>query len=329
MAYIGYKAACMFARTPICTILLIVLLSAGCRSKKKISLAGDEPVQVSEFISFFEPLKLTFEASDSILLDKYNDSLRISQANFSSFVPDSILQSIYTKSAKPKLYAIGKAVEKDKVTYLFVESNSASKKALLILAFDKKENFIAALLAIVLPGKKGESHKIEMSRNFTITRYNYTKNPDGTPGEIKEVFALNEAGKTFNLIMTDAPDIKYAELINPIDTLPQTHQYAADYSNGKMNLVSVRDGRKDDRISFFIHFEKNNGECIGELKGEAFWRKPNMAEYRENGDPCVLQFIFSKTAVTLKEVDGCGSRRGLECSFNGSFAKKKKPAPKK
>lgn len=319
----------MFARTPIFAILFLGLLSAGCRSKKKISLAGDEPVQVSEFISFFEPLKLTFEAGDSILLDKYNDSLRISQANFSSFVPDSILQNIHGKSVKPKIYAIGKAVEKDKVTYLFVESSSTAKKALLILAFDKKENFIAAFPAIILPGKRGEKHKIDMSRNFTITRYNYAKNPDGTPGEIKEVYALNEAGKTFNLIMTDAPDIKYEELINPIDTLPQTHQYAADYSSGKMNLVSVRDGRREDRISFFVHVEKNKGDCTGELKGEAYWRKPNMAEYREDGDPCVLQFIFSKSAVTLKEVEGCGSRRGLECSFNGSFAKKKKPAVKK
>jgi hypothetical protein len=94
-----------------------------------------------------------------------------------------------------------------------------------------------------------------------------------------------------------------------------------------MNLVSVRDGRKPDRISFFIHVEKNNGDCSGELKGEAMLRAPGTAEYRQDGDPCVLKFIFSKSSVTLKEEGGCGSRRGLQCSFNGSFARKKFSKP--
>jgi len=73
------------------------------------------------------------------------------------------------------------------------------------------------------------------------------------------------------------------------------------------------------------------------LKGEAMLKTPNTAEYREDGDPCVLKFIFSSASVTLKEEEGCGSRRGLNCSFDGSFARKKyvkplsnsKPAKKK
>ncbi len=78
-------------------------------------------------------------------------------------------------------------------------------------------------------------------------------------------------------------------------------------------------------------------ECTGELKGEATLKTPTTAEYREEGDPCVLKFIFSATAVTLKEVEGCGSRRGMNCVFDASFARKKyvkpvvssKPAVKK
>ena len=89
--------------------------------------------------------------------------------------------------------------------------------------------------------------------------------------------------------------------------------------HGKMNLVSVRDGRKNDRITFFIHFEKENGECTGELKGEAIMKSVrNTAEYREAGDPCVLKFIFGSSSVYVYRREGCGSRRGLNCSFDGS-----------
>ena len=44
------------------------------------------------------------------------------------------------------------------------------------------------------------------------------------------------------LVMTDALNDKVTELINPIDTLLRKHKLSADYTNGKMNMVSIRDG---------------------------------------------------------------------------------------
>jgi hypothetical protein len=123
--------------------------------------------------------------------------------------------------------------------------------------------------------------------------------------------------------MTDALEDKPAEITNPIDTLSRKNKLSADYTAGKMNLVSIRDGRKNDRISFFIHFEKNNGECSGELKGEAILKGSNSAEYRQNGDPCILRFNFTSSSLGLKEVEACGSHRGLRCLFDGSFVRKK------
>ena len=142
---------------------------------------------------------------------------------------------------------------------------------------------------------------------------------------------LNSGSKSFMLIMTDALDDRESELTNPIDTFSRKQKYTADYGSGKMNLVSFRDGRKNDRLSFFIHFERNNGECTGELKGEAIIKSPTLAEYKEGGDPCVLQFKFSSSAVTIKEIEACGSRRGLRCSFDGTYPRKKiaKPKPAK
>jgi hypothetical protein len=64
------------------------------------------------------------------------------------------------------------------------------------------------------------------------------------------------------------------------------------------------------------------------LKGEAIMKSPTMAEYTEGGDPCILQFRFTSSSVTVKELEGCGSRRGLRCSFDGTYPRKKESKPK-
>jgi len=312
------------------SIILIIALAAicGCKHKKKPSLTGEEPVEVSDFIEFFQPVQLSYQVSDSVLKRKEKDSLLISYKVFTQFVPDSLLGKVFGKGIKPKIYSLGRAEVPGAETYLFAKTVSNDKRALFILGFDKKQQFIAGMAALRPDNNSSTIQSVLMDKRYTITKSVLQRNPDGTMSDGKDVYVLNADAKNFTLIMTDALNDKVTELINPIDTLSRKGKLSADYSNGKMNLVSVRDGRRNDRISFFIHFEKNNGECTGELKGEAMLRTPTTAEYRVDGDPCVLKFIFSKSSVTLKEEEGCGSRRGLQCSFNGSFARKKyvKPA---
>ncbi len=310
-------------------LFLSLAVIAGCKDKKKPSLSGEEPVEVSDFIEFFQPVKLSFQLSDTILQKKDKDSLLISHKVFIQFVPDSVLSKVYGKGVKPKIYAMGKAEVPNAETYLFVKTVTNDKKAVFILSFDSKQQFVAAMAALRPDNNKATLQSVVMDRKYTITKTVMLKNADGTQSEGKDVFVLNTDAKNFMLIMTDALTDKITELINPIDTLPRKHKLSADYANGKLNLVSVRDGRRSDRISFFIHFEKNNGECTGELKGEAMLKSSTTAEYREDGDPCILKFIFSSAAVTLKEQEGCGSRRGLNCAFDGSFARKKYVKPGK
>ena len=308
-------------------ILTLAIALGSCKGKKKISLSGEEPVEVSDFIEFFQPLKLPVQFSDSSLVKKEKDSLLISYKIFTQFVPDSVLRKIYAKGVKPKIYALGKTVVPKAEQYLFVKTMSADKRAYFLLAFDEKEQFIAGM-PLLRPDKQSSTlQSVTLDRKYTITQTIARKNRDGSTSEGKEVYVLNAAAKNFMLIMTEALEDKITELINPIDTLPRKHKWSADYANGKMNLVSVRDGRKNDRITFFVHFEKDNGACSGELKGEAMIKSANTAEYREEGDPCRLKFIFTSNAVTLKEEEGCGSRRGLKCSFDGSFARKKYVKP--
>jgi len=75
-------------------------------------------------------------------------------------------------------------------------------------------------------------------------------------------------------------------------------------------------------MTFFVHFEKKNN-CTGEVKGEAHFTGSNTAVYRSSGDPCVMQFSFTSSSVTIREMEGCGSHRGVDCVFEGSFPKKK------
>lgn len=308
-------------------LICLVIGLGSCKGKKKISLSGEDPVEVSDFIEFFQPLNLPVQFSDSSLAKKEKDSLLISYKIFTQFVPDSVLRKVFAKGVKPKIYALGKAVVPKAEQYLFVKTVNADKRAYFLLAFDEKEQFIAGMPLLRPDKQSSTSQSAILDRKYTITQTMARKNRDGTISEGKDVYVLNVAARNFMLIMTEALEDKITELINPIDTLPRKHKWSADYANGKMNLVSVRDGRKNDRISFFIHFEKDNGACTGELKGEALIKSSNTAEYKEEGDPCRLKFIFSSNAVTLKEEEGCGSRRGLKCSFDGSFARKKYVKP--
>ena len=97
----------------------------------------------------------------------------------------------------------------------------------------------------------------------------------------------------------------------------------------------MRDGKSGSSFVFFVHFEKDNGDCKGELKGEAKLISPVLAHYKSSADPCSIQFSFSgnNTVVHMKELEGCGNHRDIKCFFEGDYTRQKeikaKPARKK
>lgn len=309
-------------------VLFVFFWLSSCKEKKTILLSGEKPVPASDFISFFEPLALPASFTDTVLTRKIGDSLRVSYPVLKALLPDSVWRQIPGFTSRTIFHALGKVQVPKAETYILLRAVSKSRRSLLLLAFDKKSQFVAALPLLEPFAKKAVTQSLVIDRKYLISLIRQRKNADATLSEGKDVYVLNEAAQRFMLIMTESLEDKVNELINPIDTLPSHHRFAADYENGKMNLVSVRDGRRPDRISFFVHFEKKNGDCIGELKGEAFWKTSTRAEYRQDGDPCFLQFQFSRSAVTLRE-QNCGSRRGTDCLFDGSFIRKKASGVKK
>lgn len=308
-------------------LCLIVWITAGCKDEKKTSLTGEEPVEVADFIAFFPEVHLPVIVADTTLARKVSDSLLISNAIFTQFIPDSILKKDFTKAA-PKIYPLGRVKEKGKETYLFVKAVQGSRRVGYLITFDKDDNYLNTL-RLVRTGESFTSVYGSLDKKFQITTYREKKNTAGDKTFKRNVYIYNSASNDFTLILTEPNDELIEDIQNPIDTLSQKNRYTGDYPVNKKNFISFRDGRNASEILFFTHFEKDKGECVGELKGTARFVSSKKAVYKEAGNPCSLEFTFTTSEVAMKEVEGCGSYRDIKCFFDGTYPKKKAKAVKK
>ena len=308
-------------------LIVVINLFTGCGNKKKPSLSGTDEVGITDFIESFDLINPPYEVSDTALNKKEKDSLLIADKIFAQFVPDSVLTKVFGKNAKPKIY-MGKRVMIEKEMYLFTKAMTADKKTLLVLCFDKENKFKAYLPLLVQDNDPATTQVSGLDRRLSFYKTISMKRPDGSSAEGKEAFSYDDESGQFLLIMTDPLDDRVQEVINPIDTFAKKNKFSADYIKDKLNLVSIRDDSKAGRINFFIHFDRNDGECTGELKGVANITAANTAIYQQPGDACSIQFNFSTFSVTLKEIQACGAHRGVKCSFDGSYPSKKEAKPK-
>jgi hypothetical protein len=302
-------------------ILSGLFISCG---NKKVSLAeNNDKVDARDFVGFFSALPLPYTVGDTILRRKEAEGSLIHYKIFTRFVPDSVLSRYFNPALKPKLYAIGKVTVPDNETYLFVKASTSARKVLYVLCFDKKNAFAAFRPVIYADDDPGISGLVSMDTKYTLSVTRQRKAADGQLFYKKDAYVFNSAGG-FTLIMTESNETtaKPAAIYNPIDTLPRKHKYSADYTQDKRNVVSVRDGKDASRILFFVHFEKEDGECKGELKGTAKFISPTVARYTANGDPCAVEFSFSPSGLVMKELGGCGNHRDIKCFFEGEFTRR-------
>lgn len=310
------------------TICVAVFVLLACKSKKK-DLSGDVPVDIHDFIGFFQELPLPYVIADTQISRKLPDSLLISTKILSQFVPDTVYSNDYGKNTHPKFYALGKIEVEHKETYLLVKAATLTRQMAYILCFDEDKNFRAAMPLVSNNPDRRKSITGSIDKRFVITASQTHKGSDGENYYKLKAYVYNSAG-VFTLIKIESNEpVVPKEVYNPIDTFPRKHKLSGDYVQTKKNFVSIRDGKDTKKLLFFVHFERKDG-CSGELKGEAVLVKPNIAHYRQAGDPCVLQLAFSANKVTLSEVQGCGNYRGIKCIFEGSYPKKKEAVkPKK
>lgn len=303
---------------PRLTIFFLLLFFLACKNNKPVQ--DDTEVTYEQFANSFKNATLPFQLSDTFLL-KNKDTSVIGSGIFSSLLPDSTINNLFGKGVRVKYIPLWKIETNEGGHYFIIKTESNRKKLAYLFLFDKESQMIANFPFLLPDSNMATVQVSSIDKAYSISKTVFRKQPNEITAEGKDVFAYDETSKKFVLVMTDPLEEKNPELVNPIDTLSKSHKLTGDYSKDKRNIVSVRDGRKPNLLTVFVHIEK--GDCSGELKGDAAITSPTIAVYLQPGEPCVLQLNFTGSSVSLTELEGCGSRRGLGCLFEGSFTRKK------
>lgn len=312
----------------LCVICFSALILFSCKDKKP-SLSGDDPVDIKDFLAAFPVVKTPYKVADTNMV-KVADTTTISYKVFSGFVPDSVLVSALGKNvAKSKIHPVGQ-ISTQSETYLLANFTQNKKTTLAAFLLNKKSAYLGYLV-LLKPDYKDDNYvhsvAITSEPTFIISKEKY--NSANELSYTRNGYAYNNGSSAFIEVMNDSNEDqkRNSEVINPIDTFPRVNKLSGDYIQDKKNYISVRDGNSTLKYQFFIHFEKNDGDCTGELKGIMTMRDATHGYFQENGDPCVIDFTFSSNNITVKERGNCGNHRGIKCYFDDTYRKKKEAKP--
>lgn len=301
------------------TWLLLVLIA--CKSKQPKTMM-DADLTAADFVALAPELSYPILVNDALLNRKEKDSLLINQETYKTFLPDSVYRKFYPKPKNLKLYLLGKSADGDKGNYLLVKSVLGKDRGAQLLYFSKKSQFVGALNITALLPKGNLPRYCKIDKNNSISFVQERKTPTGELWTNETIYFMNDSGRFIIAMTNSTEDLSDIIMGNPIDTLSRKQKYTADYGTDKKNLISIRDGANEKSFEFFIHFSKQNGDCIGELKGTGEWIEKNKGIFKDGNSDCVITFDFTTSAVRIQE-QNCGLYRGITCFFEGNYPRKK------
>lgn len=312
--------------------LIIIIGLSACKSKGEADLGGTAPVKIKDFLAAFPAMDLPATIADSNI-KKIADTTVISREVFTQFIPDSALQKFVNPEVKNLVIHPAGSIIKEEEQYLLTTLTQNKKITLVAFVLDKKKKYQAALQLFVNRFNDDYTHSVNINREptFTINR----EKPGGKNEEplfTHNGYAYNNGSNSFIKVVEESNEgarAKAMGIINPIDTLAKKNKFSGDYAEDSKNFISVRDGRNPNNYSFFMHFEKDDGDCTGELKGEMNMHGANQALYQQSGDPCEIDFTFEDGEIKVKERGNCGNHRGIKCYFDDTYPKKKAKKAKK
>jgi hypothetical protein len=309
--------------------LLILLALIGC-AETKTDLSGNTPLKINDFNAAFKNIELPIRINDTNLV-AFTDTIKIGRKALAQFLPDSVVDAIAPKLVKnASIFTVGK-IEKETEYYLLLNNKDAKKQTVSVIAFSKKNVFLGYQILtqfdLTQKGSQFYGKTLLINKEPTFLIEENKLDPEQGLTNEKKGWAYTEQG--FRLIYLDA-NIKPEQkaILNPIDTLPTVNTFSGDYARDKKNFIALRDFGNANKYQFFLHFEKKDGTCVGELKGLLNFNK-NQATYSEKGDPCTIQFTITGNIIKIKEDGNCGNHRNMTCYFNDSYDKKRKPKSKK
>jgi hypothetical protein len=309
--------------------ILLTCLILAC-AEKKPDLTGNTPITINDFNKVFKAASLPVSISDSNL-NRYTDTLVIGRKALAQFVPDSVVENIIgIKDKKALLHPIIR-IEKEEEYYLLLNVIHSKKQEIAVVVFSKKNKFLDYKIITEFNEENhssklyGKNLNINKEPSFLVEENKLAD--DNSLTYEKKGWAYTDS--SFRLIYFDSnkkPETK--KVLNPIDSMPMNYTYSGDYTRDAKNFISIRDYASAGKYQFFLHFEKKEGSCVGELKGLLNFIK-NQATYSEKGDPCIIHFTIQGNVINIKEDGNCGNHRNMTCYFNDSYDKKRKPKKKK
>ena len=309
--------------------LLILLALIGC-AETKTDLSGNTPLKINDFNAAFKNIELPIRINDTNLVS-FTDTIKIGRKALEQFLPDSVVEAIAPKLVKnASIFTVGK-IEKETEYYLLLNNQDTKKQTVSVIAFSKKNVFLGYQILtqfdLTQKGSQFYGKTLLINKEPTFLIEENKLDPEQGLTNEKKGWAYTEQG--FRLIYLDA-NIKPEQkaILNPIDTLPTLNSLSGDYASDKKNFISLRDFGNANKYQFFLHFEKKEGTCVGELKGLLNFNK-NQATYSEKGDPCTILFTITGNVIKIKEDGNCGNHRNMTCYFNDSYDKKRKTKSKK
>jgi len=280
-------------------------------------------VEVDEFFQEFDNLKLPYSVADTSI-NRLTDTTVIAQSAFSQFIPDTLLKNSFGKDVKLVIHPVGKFTNKERETYLVTHVKSQNKSSIYLLVFDKNKKFSNSLLLINSNTDKDRIYSFLIDNKLSVSLTKEWKVENDLLYK-RTIYAYNNVGM-FTVVMTETNDPSHlaSNINNPLDTFPRINKHSGDYIKGKRSFLFLRDGKNANSYLFYVRFENDDNEpCTGELKGEITMKNDQSAIFSENGDPCFVDFTFSKNMVKVKEQGSCGNHRGIKCFFDDTYTRKK------
>ncbi len=304
--------------------LFLVVAVVACKSPKPKAIT-DENITASDLVELAPALSFPVIINDSMLNKREKDSSLLNQTAFKTFIPDSVFKQLYPVSRQLKLYLIGKSTDAEKGNYMIIKSIAGKTKGAQLFYFDKKSAFLGVMdIVSKMPRGLGVRY-CKIDNKYNISFVQERKTPTGELWTNESIYYMDATGKFIMAMTNSTEDLSDVIMGNPIDSFARKNKLSADYSGDKKNLVSIRDGATEKTFQFFIHFSKQNGECVGEVKGDGEWIGKNKGIFRDGNTDCVIAFNFTSSSVTIAEENGCGSYRGITCFFEGTYPRKKEP----
>ena len=299
-------------------------------SDEKPDFTGNTPIKINDFNKIFKLATLPIALSDTNF-KHFTDTLVIGRKALVQFIPDSIVENIVSKKDKKSILHPLCRIEKEQEYYLLLRVQHTNSFEICVLVFSKKNKYLDfKVLTDFQDENKGSRHygkvlSINKEPSFLVEENKM--NEDNSLIYEKKGWAYTDS--SFRLIYFDSnKKPENAKVINPLDTLPMNNIFSGDYGRDPKNFISIRDYTTPNKYQFFMHFERENGNCLGELKGLMSFTK-NTAIYSEKGDACIIHFKIEGNEISIKEDGNCGNHRNMTCLFNNSYEKKRKAKKKK